>query len=131
MTYNNEDNYFTSEINDRERACFEAGIKLGALYHLLSGMPISSNPKIVEAIEKGIEASISCQPYVKSVSVKLNRENISGEKSTEFDYDEISGKIIDAIVMVEYKKIEVKVKVKWIEELQYPLMFIENIKLKD
>ena len=35
--------YFSPEITSRERACFEAGIKLGALYHILCGIPISSD----------------------------------------------------------------------------------------
>jgi hypothetical protein len=131
MTEKDESKFFTSEINERERACFEAGIKLGALYHILCGIPISSNPIIIASIEKGVEASISCQPYVKSVSVKLNREHISGDKLTEFDYDELTGKNIEAEVIVEYKLVEVKVKVKWIKEFQYPLMFIEQIISKD
>ena len=131
MTEKDESKFFTSEVNERERACFEAGIKLGALYHILCGIPISSNPKIIESIEKGIEASISCQPYVKSVIVKLNRKNISGDKSTEFDYDEITRKTIEAVVIVKYNLVEVKVRVKWIKELQYPLMFIEHITSKD
>ncbi len=58
MSNGKENTYFSSDINDRERACFEIGIKLGALYHILCGIPISSNPRIVDSIEKGIEASI-------------------------------------------------------------------------
>jgi hypothetical protein len=128
MSNNRENAYFTSDVNDRERACFEIGIKLGALYHILCGIPISSNPEIIEAIEKGIEASISCQPYVKSVKILINREKIQGTKSTEIDYDELSGALIGAIVVLKFKSIEITARVKWIEELEYPLMFIEEIK---
>jgi hypothetical protein len=128
MSNGRENAYFTSDVNDRERACFEIGIKLGALYHILCGIPISSNPEIIEAIEKGIEASISCQPYVKSVKILINREKIQGTKSTEIDYDELSGSLIAATVVLKFKSIEITAKVKWIEELEYPLMFIEQIK---
>jgi hypothetical protein len=127
MSNGNENTYFSSDISDRERACFEVGIKLGALYHILCGLPISSNREIVESIEKGIEASISCQPYVKSVKLNLNRDKIQGKKETEFDYDEISGILISATVVLEFKTIEVTAKVEWVEELKYPLMFIEKI----
>ena len=119
--------YFSPELSDRERACFETGIKLGSLYHILSGIPISSNENIIKSIEKGIEAAISCQPYVKSVKINLNRENIVGDKTTQFDYDEISGKIIRAEIVLEYESIEVLAKVDWIEDMQFPLMFIEKI----
>jgi hypothetical protein len=47
MNNKNINKYFTSDINERERACFEVGIKLGALYHILCGIPISSNKDII------------------------------------------------------------------------------------
>lgn len=130
MSNGKENAYFSSDINDRERACFEVGIKLGALYHILCGMPISSNPRVIESIESGIEASISCQPYVKSVKININRNKIQGTKATEFDYDELSGTLIAATVVLEFNSIEITAKVKWIEEFKYPLMFIEEIRSK-
>jgi hypothetical protein len=119
--------FFSPNLSDRERGCFEIGIKLGALYHILCGIPISNNEVVINSIEKGIEAAISCQPYVKSVKVNLNRNIISGNKTTPFDYDEITGKIIRAEITIEYKNIQIKAKVEWIEDLQYPLMYIEKI----
>ena len=96
MLKNNDKIFFSPEITSKERACFEAGIKLGALYHILTGIPISSDENIIKSIEKGIESAISCQPYVKSVKINLNRKKIIGDKSNEFNYDEITGKIIDS-----------------------------------
>ena len=127
MSKNNEKIFFSSDISDRERACFETGIKLGSLYHILCGIPISSNENIIKSIEDGIEAAISCQPYVKSININLDREKIIGDKSTEFDYDDITGKIIHAELVLEYKSIRIIAKIDWIEDLQYPLMFIEKI----
>jgi len=45
-----ENKYFSPNLSKRERACFEIGIKLGALYHLLSGVPITSDRKVIESI---------------------------------------------------------------------------------
>ena len=120
--------YFSSDLSDRERACFETGIKLGALYHILCGIPIASDEKVIESIENGIEAAISCQPYVKSIKIILDRNKITKNKSTQFDYEEISGRIIRAELVLKYEAIEVIAKIDWIENLQYPLMFIEKIK---
>jgi hypothetical protein len=131
MSDNNYKIYFSPDLSDRERACFETGIKLGALYHILSGIPISSNGNVIKSIEKGIEAAISCQPYVKSVKINLDRERIEGDKVNQFDYDEISGKIIRAEVIVEYQSIEIFAKIDWVEDMKYPLMFIEKIREKD
>ncbi len=131
MASNNEKIYFSPELSNRERACFETGIKLGALYHILCGIPISSNESIIESIEKGIESSISCQPYVKSIKINLDRNKIIGDKSTQFDYDEVTGKIIRAEIIIKFESIEVLAKIDWAEDLQYPLMFIEKIKEND
>ncbi|MFX0187207.1 MAG: dihydroneopterin aldolase family protein [Candidatus Hodarchaeota archaeon] len=130
MSNNNLKIYFSPDLSDRERACFETGIKLGALYHILSGIPISSNDKIIKSIEEGIEAAVSCQPYVKSININLDKEKIIGDKNTEFDYDEITGKIIRAELVLEYESIEILAKIDWVEDLQYPLMFIEKIHTK-
>ena len=42
---------------NREIAAFEAGIKLGALYHQFVGSPVS--PKTADSLERAIEESIS------------------------------------------------------------------------
>lgn len=120
-------NYFPTNLSERERACFEVGIKLGALYHILCGLPISSNVDIIESIEKGIEASISCQPYVKNIKIHLNKDKIIGDKKTEFAYDDISGEIINAEIDLEYESVKIKAAIKWIKDLSYPLMYIEKI----
>jgi hypothetical protein len=127
MSNYNEKIYFSPDLSNRERACFETGIKLGALYHIISGIPIRSDDKIISSIEKGIEAAISCQPYVESVMVILDKDKILGNENAPFNYDEITGKVIRAELILRYEDIEVLAKVDWIEELQYPLMFIEKI----
>ncbi len=131
MSKKPEKNHFSPDISDRERACFEIGIKLGAIYHIMSGIPVSSNEETIASIEKGIEAAIACQPYVKSVKINLDRKIIKGKKKTPFDYDEVTGKIIHAKVILEYEKVTVSGKIDWVEDLQYPLMYIEEISKKD
>ncbi len=131
MSNNKEKVCFSPDVTKRERACFETGIKLGALYHILCGIPIANKEEIIDSIEKGIEAAISCQPYVKSIKINLDRDKIIGDKSTQFDYDEINGKIIRAELILEYESVEVVAKIDWIEKLNYPLMFIEKINMLD
>jgi hypothetical protein len=119
--------YFSENLSNRERASFEVGIKLGALYHILCGIPISKNEYTISNIEKGIEAAISTQPFVKSVKIILDRDKIIGEKTNQFDYDEITGKLINASVQVVYEDVEIIASVKFIDNLNYPLMYIDKI----
>ncbi len=64
---------------------------------------------------------------MQSVKIELDRNKILGEKSNPFDYDEITGNIIRAEVIIKYENVDVVAKIDWIEEMQYPLMFIEKI----
>ena len=65
--------YFSKDVSDRERAIFEGGISLGAIYHQFVGLPISKSTDF-DNLEKTIENSIKTQPYIEDVKVKINRD---------------------------------------------------------
>ncbi|MCX8191821.1 MAG: dihydroneopterin aldolase family protein, partial [Nitrososphaerales archaeon] len=46
--------YFDQSLTDRERAIFEGGIALGALYHQFIGIPICRDRKVVSMLERAI-----------------------------------------------------------------------------
>jgi len=83
----------TLMITDREKAAFEAGIKLGALYHQFVGTPISR--ETADSVEAAIEQAVSLQPCVTDVRVRLNRGMMV---SNRFGYSELAGKMFDAEV---------------------------------
>ncbi|HID43471.1 MAG TPA: dihydroneopterin aldolase [Archaeoglobaceae archaeon] len=110
---------------ETEKAIFEAGIKLGAVFHQFIGAPVSS--KNVELLEKAIESCILLQPYVVSAEVKIDREKLS-EKSSEFGYTALADELLNVEVKVRVAKSEVSAELKWNDELKYPLMKILEIK---
>ena len=61
----------------KEIAAFEAGIKLGALYHQFVGSPVSA--KTASSLEKAMQESISLQPYVREVKRKHKPKDVKGE----------------------------------------------------
>jgi hypothetical protein len=79
---------------DREQAIFEAGIKLGALYHQWVGTPISR--KSASSVESAIEKAVILQPYVEEITVHLNR-NLMTENT--FGYSELSGLMFDVEIV--------------------------------
>ena len=81
---------------DRERAAFEAGIKLGALYHQFVGTPISR--ETAATVETAIEQAVGLQPYVTGIRVRLNREMMV---SNRFGYSELAGRMFDAEITTE------------------------------
>ncbi|MGD0534460.1 MAG: dihydroneopterin aldolase family protein [Methanoregula sp.] len=74
------------EHSDREQAAFEAGIKLGALYHQWVGTPISQES--VGSVEAAIEKAVILQPFVEEITVRLDS---SVMKKNVFGYSELSG----------------------------------------
>ena len=73
-------------VYDRDRAVFEAGIKLGALYHQWIGTPISR--RSAASVETAIEQAVILQPFVEEISVRLDRSLMT---ENVFGYSELSG----------------------------------------
>jgi hypothetical protein len=115
------------KVLDRDTAVFEAGIKLGALYHQFIGTPVST--ETVEELEKAIERSVSLQPWVNSVEVEIDREKVL-ENENEFKYCELRGEMLDVKVVVMYENVEVHVRLKYEEHMSYPLMRVEKVFMK-
>jgi hypothetical protein len=113
------------KATDRDNALFEAGIKLGALYHQFTGSPVNLNT--VSSLEKAIQESISVQPYVENISVKIDRDMLKSKLSSEFGYSELQGPMLKVKISVKYGSSTVKVGMEYDPELNYPLMKIEDI----
>ena len=108
--------------SDRERALFELGIKLGALYHQYIGSPI--NMETLESLERAIERSVSVQPYVLSAKVLIDRNRVQ-DKLNKFGYCELEGMMLDVRIEVQYGSAKVAGIIRYDKELDYPLMFVE------
>lgn len=84
--------------SDRERAAFEAGIKLGTIYHQFIGTPISRVN--VALLEKTIAEGTKIQPFVEDAEVHISREELKRKKG-EFDYVSLSGNMLTVHLLVE------------------------------
>jgi len=81
-------------IPDQDRAIFEAGIKLGALYHQWVGTPISR--KSAASVESAIEQAVILQPWVEEITVRLDRNLMTENR---FGYSELSGLMFDVEIV--------------------------------
>jgi dihydroneopterin aldolase len=100
---------------DRERAAFEAGIKLGALYHQWVGTPVS--PATAGLLEQAIERSVALQPAVEAVRVRLNRGLMS---PNAFGYSELAGLMFDVELVTRLGRARCRATLGPSED--YPLM---------
>ncbi len=113
------------EINDRDSAVFEAGIKLGALYHQFVGTPL--NVDTIDDLARAIEESVALQPYVRSISVLIDREMVEKKQNPKFKYCELEGRMLNVSLQILYKNTIAAVELAYDEGLDYPMMRIKKI----
>lgn len=106
---------------DPETACFEAGIKFGALYHQFAGTPV--NPENADSLARAIEDAIENQPYCESVTVEIATDELA--TATAHGYTELTGKFMDVELVIDYEECVVTARMEM--EDGYPLMRVESI----
>jgi len=109
--------YFKN-LTDRERAVFEGGITLGALFHQFVGTPVSKHSK--ESLERAIEEAMKNQPCVYDIKVRIKD---AGER-----YVSLDGRMLDVDLKIKINKTIAHLKLEYIPELDYPLMYVKDIK---
>ena len=108
----------------RDRVMFEAGIKMGTIYHQFVGTPFDGQS--VSHLEETISRAIEVQPYVVSAKVTIDRSVIPPRDDT-YSYVSLTGDMIRAEVCIEIDSVKVTAKMGYINEIGYPLMYISDV----
>ena len=112
--------------SDRERAAFEAGIKMGSIYHQYVGAPV--NESNVGALEQAIEAGVRVQPFVDDVRVRIDRSKVKAKRGAPYKYYSVTGEMLDVWLRVRYGDAVAECAMDYVPELRYPLMRIAELK---
>ena len=118
-----KEEYF-SNISNRERAIFEGAISMGALFHQFVGTPF--NKTNIASLEKAMEESLALQPCIEKVEVSIDLDRLDNAM-TEFEYTSLSGDMLDVKIYSKVDDVLAVIRIKFIEELNNPLMFVEEI----
>jgi len=111
-----------------ERACFEAGIKFGSLYHQFAGTPVSATS--AASLEHAIEEAIENQPHCEQVTVDIDTDALAAEIAEgSATYTELTGRFMEVTVVVEREGHEVVAEMAM--EDGYPLMSIASVDRAD
>lgn len=110
---------------DAERAVFEAGIKLGAIYHQFIGATVS--PENVDFLERTIEEGTKYQPFVEEIEARIDRSQLR-DKADPYDYQTVTGKMLGIRIVTTYGKARAECELKWLEDMKYPLMYVKAIR---
>ena len=118
-----EKEYF-SNITTRERAIFEGAISMGALFHQFVGTPVNKNTK--NSLETSIEESVQLQPAIEEADVTIRFDKLE-DAMTEFKYTSLTGDMLDVKIYTKVDNVKATIRIEFIEELNYPLMYVEDI----
>ena len=113
-----------SDPDDREVACFEAGVKFGTLYHQFAGTPLS--PDSADSLARAMEAAVENQPHCESVTVDTRYDEL--ERAVEAgpaDYVEWTGRFVDVRMTVRYEGVTVRTRMAM--EDDYPMMRVVGV----
>jgi hypothetical protein len=113
---------------DPQRACFEAGIKFGSLYHQFAGTPVS--PASARSLERAMAEAIENQPHCEAVTVEINDERVREATDEDgADYTELTGTLMDVEMRVVYEGTAVRTRME--TEDGYPLMKLVSVSEPD
>jgi len=109
--------------NDRDRAVFEAGIKLGSIYHQYVGAPLTR--ATARDLERAIESAARVQPMVEDVRVRIDRKRL--RERGPYKYASLSEEMLHAEVTVRIGGVRATAVLRYVPELDYPLMYLKEI----
>ncbi len=117
-----EEDYFKN-LTDRERAIFEGGISMGALYHQFVGTPVSTDT--IESLKVAIRDSILLQPAIKDVTVSIDEALIKNQTG-DMNYTSLDGKMLNIEITTQVGDFEVVTCISYDEDLDYPIIYIKD-----
>jgi hypothetical protein len=108
---------------DRDRAAFEAGIKLGSILHQFAGVPLTRGS--AGTLERAIEAAARVQPLVEDVRARIERARI--RPRGPYRYAVLAEDLLHVEVTVRAGTARAIAVLRYVPELDYPLMYLKSI----
>jgi hypothetical protein len=107
-------------LTTRETLLFEAGIKLGGIFHQYLGIPVG--PRTAPALARAIESAVRLQPYVRDVRVRVTPARGPPLGRGRFAYRYLTPEMLEVTVGLEDRGIRVEARLRHRPDLRYPLM---------
>ena len=111
-----------ARLTRREALLFEAGIKLGGVFHQYLGMPVSAatGPGVARMIER----AVALQPYVAAVRVAVDPGRGGPLGRGRYAYRYLVPEMLDVRVRLRDGTEEVEARLAHRADLRYPLMTV-------
>jgi dihydroneopterin aldolase len=112
-------------LSRREALLFEAGIKLGGVFHQYLGIPVSR--RTVPSLARAIASALELQPYVRSVRVRIDPSVAGPTGRGRFGYRYLTAEMLDVTVDLADGPVRVRARLKHRPDLRYPLMHVVHV----
>src|SRR5437762_13397459 len=109
---------------DRDRAAFEAGIKLGSILHQFLGVPLTA--RNAATVERAIEEAARVQPLVEDVRVKIDRKRL--RVRGPYRYGILTEDLLRVEVTVGVGTARATRTLRYGANPDYPLMYLKDIR---
>ncbi|MGA8663651.1 MAG: dihydroneopterin aldolase family protein [Thermoplasmata archaeon] len=113
-----------ASLTDREALLFEAGIKLGGIFHQYLGIPVSSTT--ARGLAETIERAVGLQPYVTRVEVRIDPARGPRPGRGRFAYRYLTPEMLDVRIQLRDGASHVEARLVHQPELRYPLMSVDR-----
>jgi hypothetical protein len=113
-------------LTAREALLFEAGIKLGGLFHQYLGVPVTA--RTAPGLARTIERAVGLQPFVVEVRVRIDPRRGGPLGQGRFAYHYLTAEMLEVRLRLADQGIEVEGRLAHRVDLRYPLMSIAAIR---
>lgn len=114
-----------ARLTVREALLFEAGVKLGGVFHQYLGTPVS--PRTAAHLARTIEHAVGLQPFVRSVRVRIDPRLGGAVGTGRFAYRYLTPPMMRVRVRLSDGPVEVTATLEQRDDLRYPLMSVASI----
>ncbi len=115
-----------ASLTPHEALLFEAGIKLGGVFHQYLGIPVT--PSTAPSVARTIATAIGLQPYVVEAEVRLRPARGGPVGRGRFAYRYLTAEMLDVRVRLADGRTEVVARLAPRADLRYPLMRVERLR---
>lgn len=112
-------------LTPRESLLFEAGIKLGGVFHQYLGIPLSE--KTAGSLARAIEEAVGLQPFVREVRVRIRPERGGPVGRGRYAYRYLTPDMLEVRVRLRDGPAEVEALLVHRPDLKYPLMKVVRL----
>lgn len=118
--------YHARGVSRREALLFEAGVKLGGVFHQYLGIPLT--PRTAPGLARAIESAVRLQPFVRAVEVRLDPSKGGRPGPGRFAYRYLTGEMLDVRVTLADGPLVVRARLAHRTDLRYPLMRVVAVR---